>query len=207
NGAVVGSLLQASTFQLEDLGVRNPAEAGGAPDHRVEHGLEIHRRGADDPQNLGRGRLLLQRLGQRAACRLLPFQALPQALLQIPDLGPFVLGRLASERSLGPCFRLRGLCTTTLQTALASHGAVIDDRLGESSRVSKPRRSWLGGLCGAPGTLPRWAGGRLLAGIALGGRVGREEVTIKLDSTTASSSDRRENARVGHALRQLFENF
>ena len=44
---------------MRDIG---RAQTGGALGHGVEHRLEIGRRARDHPQDLGRGRLLLQRL-------------------------------------------------------------------------------------------------------------------------------------------------
>src|SRR5215468_3668759 len=70
NWAVVGGQLQALLVDPKEIRVVSPAEAGGAGHHRVQHGLQIRGRGADDPEDLGRGRLLLQRLGEVAVALL-----------------------------------------------------------------------------------------------------------------------------------------
>src|SRR5262245_29777004 len=44
--------------------VINPTNSGGAFDNRVEHRLHVRRRAADDPEHLGRCRLMLQGLPQ-----------------------------------------------------------------------------------------------------------------------------------------------
>ena len=46
--------------------IHGVADASGALGHRVEHRLEVGRRARNDPQDSGRRRLLLQRLGQRS---------------------------------------------------------------------------------------------------------------------------------------------
>ena len=60
------------------------AEARGALDDGVEDGLEVGRRARDDPQDLGRRRLLLQRLGQlrvvRASSQLLNSRTFSMAM-------------------------------------------------------------------------------------------------------------------------------
>ena len=85
--AVVGGHLQAVPVQVEDFFVVGSTEARAASGHHVQHGLEIRRRGADDPQDLGRRRLLLQGLGQllfeARAFRSLTLEGFPQRL----DLG------------------------------------------------------------------------------------------------------------------------
>jgi hypothetical protein len=67
---VVGGQPQTCPIQVEDGRVVGLADTRGAPDHGVQHGLEIRRRGADDPQDLGRGRLLLERFGEVAVLGL-----------------------------------------------------------------------------------------------------------------------------------------
>ena len=63
--------------------VAGPAEARRAPDHRIQDRLEIGGRGADDPQDVGGGRLLLECLGEIAVARI---QLLEQAhVLQRDD--------------------------------------------------------------------------------------------------------------------------
>jgi hypothetical protein len=57
---------QVISVEAEDARVVRSAEARGASDHRVEHGLEVRGRAADRPQDLRSGRLLLQRLAQGA---------------------------------------------------------------------------------------------------------------------------------------------
>src|SRR5262245_5433876 len=49
---------EAVVVPAVDGRVKRLAEASGALGHGVEHGLEIRRRRADDPQDLGGGRLL-----------------------------------------------------------------------------------------------------------------------------------------------------
>ena len=46
------------------------AEPNGGLGHRIEHGLQIERRAADDLQHVGGRGLLLQRFGQVARARL-----------------------------------------------------------------------------------------------------------------------------------------
>ena len=67
------------------------AEPDRAPRHRIEHGPEVGGRARDDPQDLARRRLLLERLGQRA----LPLRALAlgvggaaRAALELPLQAP-----------------------------------------------------------------------------------------------------------------------
>src|SRR4051812_15642329 len=48
---------------LEDHAVLSLAEAGGGVEDRLEDGVQVDRRGRDDPQHLCRRGLLLQRLG------------------------------------------------------------------------------------------------------------------------------------------------
>src|SRR5262245_15804673 len=103
------------------------AERQGAAGDGVEYRLRVRRRSGDDAKDLSGGRLLLQRLGQHAvlflqdlACRLLPLQALRQALLQVADLAARVFGRLANRRSLGLHFSLLGPSPTIHPPLLAS---------------------------------------------------------------------------------------
>ena len=62
------------------------AEAGGGSDDGVKDGLQIGRRARDHPQNFGRGRLLLERLGHlgmglgERAVLLLQFREQPHVL-------------------------------------------------------------------------------------------------------------------------------
>jgi hypothetical protein len=90
---VVGGHLQAFRVQVEDFRVVGSAEARGVLRHRVQHRLKIRRRSADDAQDIGRGRVLIQRLGQlcleaRALCSL-PLERFPKRF----DLGSqFSLG-------------------------------------------------------------------------------------------------------------------
>ena len=50
----------------EDLAGVRAAQPDGLAQHRLEHRLELERRAPDDVQHLGRGRLALARLGERA---------------------------------------------------------------------------------------------------------------------------------------------
>ena len=144
--AVVSGQPQRPPVQVKQFCVAGSAEARGALDHRVQHGLEIRRRLTDDAQDLSGGRLLLQRLGQGAilllqdlACRFLPLQALRQALLELAAPGGFDLRRLAGDREPGGA--LPGLCPPTHRPLLASHRRYdrteIDDRLGEDAPEGK----------------------------------------------------------------------
>jgi hypothetical protein len=110
---------------------RNSAGACAAQVHRtvgdcVEHRLEIGRRARDHLQDVGRGRLLLQRLRQ--------------PLLQVANPGPFVLPRLAGDRELRFDLGLRGLRTPTHQPPL--HRAMVGARLRQGVRGGK--YEWLG---------------------------------------------------------------
>ena len=64
NRTPVGGRAEVLPVELENGNVVGLAEARGTLDHDLQHGLELGRRGADDPQNLGCRRLLLQRLGK-----------------------------------------------------------------------------------------------------------------------------------------------
>ena len=55
--------LEGHALQSIDRGIGRPAESCGAFGHDVHDGLEIRRRARDDPQDLSRGRLLLERFG------------------------------------------------------------------------------------------------------------------------------------------------
>ena len=50
----------------EDLAGVGAAQPDGLAQHGLEHRLELERRAPDDVQHLGRGRLALARLGERA---------------------------------------------------------------------------------------------------------------------------------------------
>jgi hypothetical protein len=66
----MGNRSQGLPVETEHGRIGGPAEARGTLDHGVQHRLETRRRGADDPEDLGRGRLLLERLGQLPVPRL-----------------------------------------------------------------------------------------------------------------------------------------
>jgi hypothetical protein len=61
--AMVSIEAQVVSVEAEDAHVVRSAEARGAPDHRVEHGLQVRGRAADHPQDLARRSLLLERFG------------------------------------------------------------------------------------------------------------------------------------------------
>ena len=61
---------QVLPFETEDRRIRRPAHPGGVLGDGLHDRLEIGRRARDHPQDLGRGRLLLQRLGQLGVPRL-----------------------------------------------------------------------------------------------------------------------------------------
>ena len=50
------------SFQANDRSIGRAAESRGAFGHDVHHRLEVGRRARDDPQDLGGGRLLFERL-------------------------------------------------------------------------------------------------------------------------------------------------
>ena len=60
----VGGRTKLVPVTLKNGHVISSAEARGTLDDDIKHGLELGRRGADDPQNLGRRRLLLERVGK-----------------------------------------------------------------------------------------------------------------------------------------------
>jgi hypothetical protein len=60
----VGGRTNVLPVELEDGHVVGSAEARGTLDDNLQHALELGRRGADDPQNLGCRRLLVERLGK-----------------------------------------------------------------------------------------------------------------------------------------------
>src|SRR5262252_4007709 len=57
------------TFQAEDRRVRRPAHPGGVLDHGLQNRLQFCGRARDDPQDLARRGLLLERLGEVAVPR------------------------------------------------------------------------------------------------------------------------------------------
>ena len=85
--APVRGRAQLLPFELENGDVVRTAEARGAADHDVEHGLKIGRRGADDLQNFGRSGLPFQRLGSLPMC----LGKLPPCLVSVV----LCLGKLA----------------------------------------------------------------------------------------------------------------
>ena len=84
----------------EDRGGGRPADTGGILGHDVHDGLEIGRRAGNDPQDLGGGGLLLERLGQRAVARL---QLLEQA--HILDGDDRLIGKVVTSSI---CFAVKG---------------------------------------------------------------------------------------------------
>ncbi len=72
--AMVSIEAQVISVEAEDARVVRSAEARGASDHRVEHGLQVRGRAADRSQDLARRRLLLQRVGQSLLQSLDPRQ-------------------------------------------------------------------------------------------------------------------------------------
>jgi hypothetical protein len=54
------------TLQPKNCDISRAAEPRSTLGHDVHHGLEVRRRARDDPQDLRRGGLLLERLGQRS---------------------------------------------------------------------------------------------------------------------------------------------
>jgi hypothetical protein len=60
--------LQLLPFELENGDIIGAAEACGAADHDVEHGLEIGRGATDDLQNFGVRGLPFQSLGSLLPC-------------------------------------------------------------------------------------------------------------------------------------------
>ena len=59
NGAEVRDATEALPFNAHGEGIRRPANPRRSGGHDVQHGLDIGRRAADDPEDLSRGRLLL----------------------------------------------------------------------------------------------------------------------------------------------------
>src|SRR5262249_34357229 len=64
NRTPVGGRAEVLPVELENGNVVGLAEARRTFDHDLQHGLQLGRRGANDPQNLGCRRLLLQSLGE-----------------------------------------------------------------------------------------------------------------------------------------------
>src|SRR5262249_49583952 len=108
-----------------DRSIEGIAETGGAPQHRCEHGLNVGRGARDDAEDLGRRRLLLQRLR-------LALQRLSEALLELAVPRAFVLPRLAGNTPLALDLRLRGLHAPPHRPLL--HSAMISARLHRVSR-------------------------------------------------------------------------
>ena len=86
---------QVVPVKLEDGRVVGPAEPRGAAGDRVEHGLEVRRRRADDPQDVGGRRLLLEAFREVAVARL---QLLEQA--RVLDRDHRLLGERLQQRDL-----------------------------------------------------------------------------------------------------------
>src|SRR5262245_46839006 len=64
NRTPVGGRAEVLPVEFENGNVVGLAEARGTLGHHLQHGLQLGRRGADDPQNLGCRRLLFERLGE-----------------------------------------------------------------------------------------------------------------------------------------------
>jgi len=64
NRTPVGGRTNVLPVEIENGHVVGSTEARGPLDDNVKHGLELGRRGADDPQNLGCRRLLLEHFGE-----------------------------------------------------------------------------------------------------------------------------------------------
>ena len=73
---VMGDEKEPIAVAAEDGGIPRLAQARGALGHRVEHRLDVGRRAADHPEDVGGGRLLLERDPQLGVARL---QLLEQA--------------------------------------------------------------------------------------------------------------------------------
>src|SRR2546430_4434725 len=58
-----GRVVEFAAWQ-KDEGILGLAESGRRLDQRIEHGLEIEGRAADDLEHVGRSSLLLQRFGE-----------------------------------------------------------------------------------------------------------------------------------------------
>src|SRR4030095_2439337 len=101
------------------------AERGRALENRLEHRLEIRGRPRDHAQDLGRRRLLFQRLRQ--------------ALLELATPGGVVPGRLAADRAPRLGLTLPGLSPLPHCPHLASHGPY--DR-APNRRQATRRCSW-----------------------------------------------------------------
>ena len=62
--SIVGGKLKTRTLRANDSSHIRLAQPGGRLDQRIEHGLQIERRAADDLEHVGGGGLLLQRFAQ-----------------------------------------------------------------------------------------------------------------------------------------------
>jgi hypothetical protein len=60
----VGGRTEVLPLEFENGRIVGSAEARRTLDDDIKHGLELGRRGADNPQNLSHRRLLLERLGK-----------------------------------------------------------------------------------------------------------------------------------------------
>src|SRR5262245_36830790 len=108
--------MQKFTIEPSDKALCAFAQAHRALGDSVEDRLGVCGRARDDPQNLGRGRLLLLSLRLALYRFSLALLCLRQALLEVGDPGAIVLGRLAGLGFLG----LGGLWTPAHRPPLAS---------------------------------------------------------------------------------------
>src|SRR5215472_1656077 len=127
--------------ELENGNVVGLAEACGTLGHHLQHGLQLGRRGADDSQNLGCRRLLLERLGK--------------SLFQLD-------ARLEDRVNSRTRLRSRRTKTASMRSALclfASQGHLVGTVTGPPFRSVQPRMEPIN-----PNSEPRRISRRLSSG-------------------------------------------
>jgi len=119
--SVVGGVMDHPTIGQEYGRVGRMTESGGVLHDRIEHWLDVFLRLRDGPQDLARGRLLLQRF-------CLAFQGFGQALLQVANPSVGAPGRRPGGRPLTLDLRLRGLGTPP-------HQRLLGGQIGQEPRI------------------------------------------------------------------------
>ena len=106
DGPMMGDEEESVACEPEDGGILGLAEAARAGRHGVEYRLDVNRRAADDLEDLGGGRLLLEGLGELRREPVAPRPLLLERLAQRLDFeGEINLGRRRHHFSSGAGYR------------------------------------------------------------------------------------------------------